>query len=133
LRTVTAIVGAIDAVLQAAIIGGQQVVDAILPLDLGNLINAFVDATGDFFASFGTAGTILVDGIVFVQQTIAEALAAQPPVNLAATEADLTGPAVVPDPDGGDATFMTLSTDGPEDTPQATSTLTPPPDDVNAS
>lgn len=74
-----AIVGAINTVLEASIIGGQQVVDAVLTFDLGNIINAFVDATGDFFRSFGDAGQNLVDGIVFVQQTIAEALATQPP------------------------------------------------------
>ncbi|MEO3757280.1 hypothetical protein ABGB19_03180 [Mycobacterium sp. B14F4] len=103
-------VGAVETVLQASIIGGQQVVDAILTFDLGNIATAFLDATRDFFASFAVGGQILVDGIVFYQQTIAAALAAQPPTAMVATDAELTGPTSVPDLDD-DAKLLTLSTE----------------------
>jgi hypothetical protein len=70
---------AIDTVLRSGITGGQQVVDALLTLDLGNIVNTFLSASRNFLGSFVEGGQAIVDGIVFAQQAIAAALAATPP------------------------------------------------------
>ena len=74
-----AVLGAIDGVLRASIAGGQEVVDAVLTLNLGNIVDAFVSATQGFLGSFVDSGQDIIDGIVFAQQTIAAALATPAP------------------------------------------------------
>jgi hypothetical protein len=59
----TGIFAAVDEVLRASIIAGQGVVDALLPLDLGNLVNALVDGTRLVLGSFVDGGQDIVDGV----------------------------------------------------------------------
>jgi hypothetical protein len=109
-----ALFSAVDGVLRASIDGGQQVVDAVLTLDLGNIVTAFVEATQGFLESFVDGGQDIIDGIVFVQQTIATALATPPPV---VTE-ELTVTQRSPSEFDDTATFATFSVDDdaePED------------------
>lgn len=79
----TGIFGGVDSVLRSFIVGGQTVADALLPIDLGNLAQALVDAAGIVVDGFVTGGELVVDGIVFAQQTIAAALATPAPVEVA--------------------------------------------------
>ncbi|ODQ92296.1 hypothetical protein BHQ18_00700 [Mycolicibacterium flavescens] len=106
-----ALFGAVDGVLRASIAGGQQVVDAILTLDLGNIVAAFVDATRGFFGSFVEGGQDIVDGIVFVQRTIANALATPPPL-VTAGDAELMGFAQRSAAEPGDNAINTASLAG---------------------
>lgn len=101
---------AVDGVLRASIAGGQDVVDAILTFDLGNIVTAFVDATRGFFGSFVEGGQDIVDGIVFAQQTIATALATPPPTTGVAETEDLTFSQRSPSEFGDSGMFATLST-----------------------
>ena len=50
-----AVFGRIDGVLRASIAGGQEVVDAVLTLNLGNIVDALVSATQGFLGSSSTA------------------------------------------------------------------------------
>ena len=63
-----AVLGAIDGVLRASIAGGQEVVDAVLTLNLGNIVDAFVSATQGFLGSFVDGGQDIIDGIVFAHK-----------------------------------------------------------------
>ena len=47
---------ALDAVTRAVITAGQNFVDAVLSLNLGNIVTATVDGARDVVASFATAG-----------------------------------------------------------------------------
>jgi hypothetical protein len=100
-----AVLDAIDGVLRASIAGGQEIVDAVLTLNLGNILDALVNATGNFLGSFVDGGQIIVDGIVFAQQTIATALATPAPPAAAAEVSR------VPNLEDRGATTMVLSTD----------------------
>ena len=76
---------ALDAVTRAVITAGQNFVDAVLALNLGNIVTATVDGVRDVVASFGTAGQDAVDSIVAAQTTLATALAVRPvPIPVAA-------------------------------------------------
>ena len=76
---------ALDAVTRAVITAGQNFVDAVLSLNLGNIVTATVDGVRDVVASFGTAGQDAVDSIVAAQTTLATALAVRPvPIPVAA-------------------------------------------------
>ena len=76
---------AFDAVTRAVITAGQNFVNAVLSLNLGNIVAATVDGVRDVVTSFGTAGQDAVDGIVAAQSTLAVALAERPvPIPVAA-------------------------------------------------
>jgi hypothetical protein len=98
---------AVDGVLRASIEGGQEIVDAVLSLDLGNIVTAIVSATAGFLGSFVTGGQAIVDRIVFAQQTIAAALA-QPPAPLAEAGTELASRSVAEPPTLDDNTVNTM-------------------------
>ena len=76
---------ALNAVTRAVIIAGQNFVDAVLSLNLGNIVTATVDGVRDVVTSFATAGQDAVDSIVAAQTTLATALAVRPaPIPVAA-------------------------------------------------
>jgi len=76
---------AFNAVTRAVITAGQNFVNAVLSLNLGNIVTATVDGVRDVVTSFGTAGQDVVDSIVAAQTTLAVALAERPvPVPVAA-------------------------------------------------
>ncbi|WP_155906506.1 MULTISPECIES: hypothetical protein [unclassified Mycolicibacterium] len=74
----------------AAITAGQNVVAALLPLNIGNVITAVVDGIQLVAQGLSTGAGKVVDGIVFAQQTIAKALATQPAVPVAAIKPTAT-------------------------------------------
>lgn len=76
---------AFNAVTRAVITAGQNFVNAVLSLNLGNIVTATVDGVRGVVTSFGTAGQDVVDSIVTAQTTLAVALAERPvPVPVAA-------------------------------------------------
>jgi hypothetical protein len=76
---------ALDAVTRAVITAGQNFVNAVLSLNLGNIVTATVDGVRGVVTSFGTAGQDAVDSIVAAQTTLAVALAERPvPIPVAA-------------------------------------------------
>lgn len=79
----TALVAGFDDFARSVIIAGQNVVDSLLPINIGNVINALVDGVKLIAQGLGEGAGKIVDGIVFAQQTIATALAAQPTSTLA--------------------------------------------------
>jgi hypothetical protein len=89
---------AVDVVLRAFIVAGQDLVDSLLPLDLGNVVNALVQGTQLVLGSFVDGGQDIVDGIVAAQQTIATALATQP-TTVALASSDVESAAVTDLPD----------------------------------
>ena len=95
----TGIFAAVDGVLRSSIIAGQGVVDALLPLNLGNLVNALVGGTQLVLGSLADGGQDIVDAIVFAQQTIATALAAQPAAAATAFTAKVSSAEVTDVPD----------------------------------
>jgi hypothetical protein len=68
----------VDEVARAFITAGQGLVDAVLSLNLGNIVTALVNGTTLVLGSFVAGGQHVVDGIVTAQQTLAAALATQP-------------------------------------------------------
>ncbi|MFG1934368.1 hypothetical protein ACGFK1_27560 [Mycobacterium sp. NPDC048908] len=86
----TGVFAAVDGVLRSSIIAGQSVVDALLPPNLGNLVNALVGGTQLIAGSLVDGGQDIVDAIVFAQKTIATALAAKPAASATAFSAEVT-------------------------------------------
>ncbi|WP_418002662.1 hypothetical protein ACNO8X_21695 [Mycobacterium sp. PDNC021] len=78
----------------SAIIAGQNVVAALLPINIGNLVTAVVDGVKLVVQGLGTGAGKIVDGIAFAQQTIAHALATQPAPIAATTPTPASGVAV---------------------------------------
>jgi hypothetical protein len=66
-------------VATSLIVGTQDLVAAILSLDLGNIINAALGGTKNFVAALGEGAGAIVDGIEAAQLGIATALATPPP------------------------------------------------------
>ena len=88
---------ALDAVTRAVITAGQNFVDAVLSLNLANIVTATVDGARDVVASFATAGQDAVDSIVAAQTTLATALAERPaPIPLAAVPSSAAASARTP-------------------------------------
>ncbi|MEN4475198.1 hypothetical protein [Mycolicibacterium cosmeticum] len=117
----TALVAGFDDFARSVIIAGQNVVDSLLPINIGNVINALVDGVKLIAQGLGEGAGKIVDGIVFAQQTIATALAAQPTTTLAPT-AKVAGAAalsVSTPPSTADTTVVTLKT-GTDTTGSAT-------------
>lgn len=78
---------AFDAVARAVIIAGQNFVDAVLSLNIGNIVTSVVEGVTGVVTSIGTGGQDAVDGIVAAQTTLATALAARPVTILEAAAA----------------------------------------------
>jgi hypothetical protein len=126
----------LDTVVRAFIVAGQDLVDAVLSLNLGNIVNSLVNGTTLVLGSLVDGGRQVVDGIVSAQQTIATALAAQPaPVSATAFNAtdvpDLPRKtamvAVSPPADTADAPDADLTTASTEATTEETSPENEPP------
>lgn len=66
-------------VTTSLIVGTQNLVAAILTLNLGNIIDAAVDGTRNFFVALGDGAGAIVAGIEAAQFGIATALATPPP------------------------------------------------------
>ena len=69
---------AFDTVARAIITAGQNFVNAVVSLNLQNIVSATVTGVRDVVTSFSAAGTAAVDGIVAAQTTLAAALATRP-------------------------------------------------------
>jgi hypothetical protein len=88
---------ALNAVTRAVIIAGQNFVDAVLSLNLGNIVTATVDGVRDVVTSFATAGQDAVDSIVAAQTTLAVALAERPvPIPVASVPSSAAASARTP-------------------------------------
>lgn len=83
--------------------GTQDLVAAVLTFDLGNIVDAAVDGTRNFFAAVGDGAGAIVDGIEAAQFGIATALATEPPSTLVSDVGQLRN-------FGGDST-ITLADD----------------------
>lgn len=108
------LLGAFNAVADATIVSGQELFNAVLSLDVANIVNAVVDGTVAVLGSFVDAGQDIVDGTVAAQQTIAAALAAQPSAML--MTAQTTDAGSVPELREADLTAFTLDTSEPSST-----------------
>jgi hypothetical protein len=108
----TGIFAGFDDVARSVIIAGQNLVDSLLPINIGNVINALVDGVKLIAQGIGEGAGKITDGIVFFQQTIAEALKAQPSgvpgASTALTSASALSVASVPNT--ADKTVVTLKT-----------------------
>jgi len=126
----TGIFAAVDGVLRSSIIAGQGVVDALLPLNLGNLVNALVGGTQLVLGSLADGGQDIVDAIVFAQQTIATALAAQPAAAATAFTAKVSSAEVTDVPDLSRKSAMVAvspSVDAPDTAKDSSDTTAPDP------
>ena len=126
----TGIFAAVDGVLRSSIIAGQGVVDALLPLNLGNLVNALVGGTQLVLGSLADGGQNIVDAIVFAQRTIATALAAQPAATATAFSAKVSSAEVSDVPDLSRTTAMVAvspSVDAPDAAKDSSDTTAPGP------
>ena len=65
--------------VNAFILGTQNLVAAVLTLDLSNIVDATVDGTKNFLVSLGDGARSIVDGIEAAQLGITTALATAPP------------------------------------------------------
>ena len=68
-----------NGVVTSLIEGSQNLVAAFLTLNLGNIVDAALEGTKDFFASLGDGARLIVEGIEAAQLGIATALATNPP------------------------------------------------------
>lgn len=83
-----------NGVVNSLIVGTQDLVAAILTLNLGNIIDAAVNGTRNFIVSLGAGAEAIVDGIEAAQLGIATALATPPPPAPLAEVSELSTPAV---------------------------------------
>ncbi len=90
----TGLLGGFNAFATSAIIATQNVVAALLPINIGNLVTAVVDGVKLVVQGLGTGAGKIVDGIAFAQQTIAHALATQPAPIAATTPTPAAGVAI---------------------------------------
>ena len=104
----------LDEVTRAVITAGQDLVQAVLSLNLGNIVDAVVNGTGLVLGSFVTGAQHVIDGTAAAQQTIATAFAADPPAAMASTlSAAVASPNAATAPDLGHR-FATLSVADPK-------------------
>jgi hypothetical protein len=112
----------LDEVARAFIVAGQGLVDAVLSLNLGNIVDSLVNGTALVLGSFVTGGQHVVDGIVSAQQVIATALAAQPaPASATAFSTKVASAEVTDVPDLSRKTSM-VAVDPPTDAGDANET-----------
>lgn len=74
----TGLLGGFNAFATSAIIATQNVVAALLPINIGNLVTAVVDGVKLVVQGLNTGAANVIDGIAFAQNTIANALATKP-------------------------------------------------------
>jgi len=87
----TGLLGGFNAVATSAIIAAQNVVAALLPIDIGNLVTAVVDGVKLVVQGLNTGAGNVINGIAFAQNTIAKALATQPAPIAATTPTPAAG------------------------------------------
>ncbi|WP_285031341.1 hypothetical protein [Mycolicibacterium sp. lyk4-40-TYG-92] len=87
----TGLLGGFNAVATSAIIATQNVVAALLPINIGNLVTAVVDGIKLVVQGLNTGAGNVIDGIAFAQNTIAKALATQPAPIAAVTPTPAAG------------------------------------------
>jgi hypothetical protein len=68
-----------NVVTTSLIVGTQNLISAVLTFNLGNIIDAAVEGTRNFFVALGDGAVAIVDGIESAQLGIATALATPPP------------------------------------------------------
>lgn len=68
-----------NVVTTSLIVGAQDLVAAILSLNLGNIVNAAIDGTKNFIVALGQGAGAIIGGIESAQLGIATALATPPP------------------------------------------------------
>ncbi len=68
-----------NVVVVSLIQGVQDLVGAVLSLNLGNIVDAVIDGTRNFFLAIGEGAGSIIDGIEAAQLGIATALATAPP------------------------------------------------------
>jgi hypothetical protein len=68
-----------NVVTTSLIVGTQNLISAVLNFNLGNIIDAAVEGTRNFFVALGDGAVAIVDGIEAAQLGIATALATPPP------------------------------------------------------
>ncbi|MCV7372987.1 hypothetical protein H5P33_09710 [Mycolicibacterium arabiense] len=68
-----------NVVTTSLIVGTQNLISAVLTFNLGNIIDAAVEGTRNFFVALGEGAVAIVDGIEAAQFGIATALATPPP------------------------------------------------------
>ncbi|MDY7000108.1 MAG: hypothetical protein SW019_26270, partial [Actinomycetota bacterium] len=108
----TASVNAAGEVVNASLQGASEVAQAILTLNLENIVNAAIEATQGVVASFGTGAGLIVAGIESAQMALAEAWMAGPPPPFGAQVPEEATVADVPDPA---ASFVTVDAAGQAD------------------
>ena len=85
------LLGGFNDVATSAIIAGQNVGAALLPINLGNLAKAITDGVKLVIQGLNTGAGKVIDGIAFAQNTIANALATQPAPIAATTPTPASG------------------------------------------
>jgi hypothetical protein len=79
------LLNAFDAVATASIIAGQNFINALVSLNIGEIVTAVVDGVSGVATSFVAGGQALVDGVVGAQTLLADALKTRPnPISSAA-------------------------------------------------
>ncbi|MFC7676818.1 hypothetical protein ACFQWH_27305 [Mycolicibacterium sp. GCM10028919] len=68
-----------NVVTTSLIVGTQNLISAVLTFNLGNIIDAALEGTRNFFVALGDGAVAIVDGIEAAQLGIATALATPPP------------------------------------------------------
>lgn len=74
----SALFNAFDSITRSFIVAGQNFVDAVLSLNIGNMVRAVIDGVAGVVKGFADGGQAIVDGIVDAQTTLATALRARP-------------------------------------------------------
>ncbi|MBI3225929.1 MAG: hypothetical protein HYZ39_12825 [Mycolicibacterium cosmeticum] len=74
----TALFAGFDDFARSVIIAGQNLVDSLLPINIGNVIDALVGGVKLIGQGLAEGAGKITDGVVFFQQTLAEALKAEP-------------------------------------------------------
>lgn len=103
-------VAGFDSFARSVIIAGQNLVGSLLPINIGNVITALVDGTKLIVQGLSTGAGKILDGVVFFQQTIATALAAQPTAVAAQKPATAVSAASLPKPAAATLTLSPVAT-----------------------
>jgi hypothetical protein len=82
---VNSVLSAGNTVVTSAIVGTQNLVQAISTLDLSNIVDAAVDGTKGFVTALGQGAGDIVTGVESAQKTLVTALATRAPTGSAAT------------------------------------------------
>lgn len=74
----TSLFAGFDDFARSVIVAGQNLVDSLLPINIGNVIDALVGGVKLIGQGLAEGAGKITDGVVFFQQTLAEALKAEP-------------------------------------------------------